>query len=126
MKNTNSYIIIAAIMILASQTSFAQTDSLKRKILTLYPVEIIYPTQISNQNSLSLFPNPASTQIEIKLDVMDNRGFMLELYNDQGLRLVQLKWDSPYLDLSRYPSGMYVLCLRRDQEVYYQKLLIDR
>lgn len=75
---------------------------------------------------LTISPNPAADRVEIKLKVPDSKGFYLELYDKSGNRLVQKEWRTEPLDISRLAEGLYIICLRRNKEVYSQKLLIDR
>ncbi|MFM6975844.1 MAG: M4 family metallopeptidase, partial [Sphingobacteriaceae bacterium] len=77
--------------------------------------------------SLSLYPNPASNLVDLSIKGTTTDNFTLELYDSSGNRLlVKQPWDGRSLDISRYPDGLYLITLKRDREVYTQKLLIQR
>lgn len=77
--------------------------------------------------SLNLYPNPATDLVDLSIKGTSADNFTLELYNSEGMRLlIQQPWDGRALDVSKYPNGIYVLTLRRDREIYSQKLIIQR
>ena len=104
----------------------AQTGRDSTKLGSLSLGKIKTSEQKAAASRLSVYPNPASRSIEITLHVADNKGFTLELFDNLGMRLLYQEWKSGTLDVSPYPSGVYLLTLRRDKESHTQKLLIQR
>ncbi|MFM6953642.1 MAG: T9SS type A sorting domain-containing protein [Sphingobacteriaceae bacterium] len=77
--------------------------------------------------SLSLYPNPANDWVDISMKGISTDNFTLEVYNADGMRmLLQQPWDGRGIDVSKFPTGIYILSLKRDREIYTQKLMIQR
>jgi hypothetical protein len=93
-------------------------------------------TEISDPNStessldpvsFNLYPNPAIDRVDLTIKGTSAANFKLELHNSEGMRLlIKQPWDGGGLDISKYPNGIYLITLRRDREVYSQKLIIQR
>jgi Zn-dependent metalloprotease len=93
-------------------------------------------TEISDPNStessldpvsFNLYPNPAIDRVDLTIKGTSAANFTLELHNSEGMRLlIKQPWDGGGLDISKYPNGIYLITLRRDREVYSQKLIIQR
>jgi hypothetical protein len=81
---------------------------------------------------LRLFPNPASQQIHISLSKITNQaemsteGFDLEIHSKSGSRVLSQKWSGEKVDVSVFPSGIYIVTLRKGQQYYSQKLVVQR
>lgn len=77
--------------------------------------------------TLKLYPNPATDMVDLTLKGTSIDNFTLELYNSEGMRLlIKQPWDGRGLDISNYANGIYLITLRRDREVYSEKLVIQR
>ncbi len=77
--------------------------------------------------SLNLYPNPTTDRVDLSIKGTSAENFTLELYNSEGmLLLVKQPWDGRGLDVSNYANGIYLITLRRDRELYSQKLIIQR
>ena len=107
----------------------AQTkvDSLTRKRLEVYPVEIIYPIANENSRRLLIFPNPAKDWIEINLFVPDKDGFTLDLFNEDGNSILHTLWqEGDKIDLSNFKEGIYVLMLQKGRIIFRRKLIVNK
>lgn len=83
--------------------------------------------EISESGNLIIYPNPASGQISLSLkEGISTDRFILEMYNAEGLLVIKQAWSGGSLDVSRYAAGMYIINLKRDGELYSQKLLIEK
>lgn len=77
--------------------------------------------------SLNLYPNPATDWVDLSIKGTGAENFTLELYNSEGMRLlIKQPWDGRGLDVSKFTNGVYLITLRKDREVYSQKLIIQR
>ena len=80
-----------------------------------------YPTDIneSSSNTIEIYPNPTHDFITIG----DGRG-VLEIYSVAGSRvLIQNLFGSSRVDVSSLESGMYLVVLRREDQVFSSKLI---
>ncbi len=120
------FLLLAALCGSISFSSKAQTgaDTLKQGHLSLGKIST--NDQRIIKNPLSIYPNPASRVIEINLNLQDNKGFYLEVYDNLGMRLLFQNWKGGMLDVSALSPGVYLLRLQREQESYTQKLIIER
>jgi hypothetical protein len=78
-----------------------------------------------------VFPNPSGNTFIVKAVVGNGLRGTLQLYNTMGELVdnVQLKGESEYaIDASKYRlnSGMYILIIRNNDEIYSTKLLLNR
>ena len=76
--------------------------------------------------SLTVYPNPANNWVDLSLKGAIADNFTLEIYNADGMRLLLKPWDGRSIDVSSYPPGLYLITLKRDREIYSQKLMIQR
>jgi hypothetical protein len=76
--------------------------------------------------SLTVYPNPANNWVDLSLKGTIADNFTLEIYNADGMRLLLKPWDGRSIDVSSYPPGLYLITLKRDREIYSQKLMIQR
>ncbi len=97
----------------------------KKGRLEILPVEITYPPG-TNDGVLLVFPNPASDVLEIKLPQGDKRGWMLELFDQQGQRILKKDWDGLPLEVSALENGIYVLIISKNRERLNTKFIVKR
>jgi len=73
--------------------------------------------------NINIFPNPTSNTIS--MTIKDLQAQTVALYNAVGQRVLarQIKTDTQ-LDVSRLPSGVYLISIQTDKGVYSQKLVI--
>ncbi len=123
MKNLRKIILATVALLLVSNLLKAQNKekASKDKSLTLLTAEVTYPKQV---HKLSVFPNPAVDYFNIQLNEKYTDGFNLEVYDLSGNRLISKQWKGENIDISQLDKGIYMLYLRRNKEVYTQKLLV--
>lgn len=130
MKNNLILIGLMSIWMIGLTSKTAAQDKItsdtSKKRIFFYPAEVIPASEKGTSSWLSVAPNPAKNQVNIKLNVAEPLGYVLELYDDKGMRLLQQNWRGEALDISRYRSGIYILLLRKDKESHSQKLIIER
>ena len=87
-------------------------------------------TEISSLSKFILSPNPASNEVTIEATFSESLKLVMSLINARGEKLFNNKVEtdliSRKLDLSNYPSGIYLLELRSGQQVSYKKLIITK
>jgi hypothetical protein len=74
------------------------------------------------QNNISVFPNPAQSQIT----VTDVQGAVLRLYNTLGQEIVCIrnKQENAIINTSHFPQGLYVLKVEKENAVLTRKIQI--
>jgi len=75
-----------------------------------------------NKTGILLYPNPASTTINIDYSIIPNKSFVFEVYNVAGELVFQsvLKGSnssSTTIDLSTLPKGQYIYSVLEDSRV---------
>ena len=87
-------------------------------------------TEIKNLSHFSLSPNPASNEVNIEAEFSEEIKLDISLINARGEKVfsdrVQTDLISRRLDLTNYPSGVYLLELRSGQQVSYRKLIVTK
>lgn len=72
---------------------------------------------------LSIYPNPANTEINLKIPVMNN--FELELINTFGETLLKEK-NKISIDVSSLPQGIYFLRIKQGSNYYSRKFVMQK
>ncbi len=75
---------------------------------------------ISYTKAISIFPNPANTEINIVLPSNDN--IQIEITNAMG-QLIIKDQNKNKIDISNLPNGLYFISVRQGQHSYTQKLI---
>lgn len=81
-------------------------------------------TEMSNQTTIIIFPNPASSSINIETDLI---GFDILIYDSSGKQL----WESKNnlgkitIDLNRFSKGLYTLKINSDSGFAIKKIVIE-
>lgn len=88
-------------------------------------IKTINIEEIATNNSVMVYPNPASDQIYFTLP-NDVQEIQVELFDNLGRVVLQatLKRSDPSLDISKIPAGLYVLKIKVNEQETYQKVLI--
>lgn len=88
-------------------------------------IKTINIEDISTNNSVLIYPNPASDQMYFTLP-NDVQEIQVELFDNLGRVILQvtLNGPDPSLDISRIPAGLYVLKIKVNEQETYQKVLI--
>lgn len=100
-------------------------EKTKKGAIDLLPVEIIYPEEESSE-ALSVFPNPATDRLEIRLMNPEPRGFRLEVWDQRGKKLMAKDWNGQALEISDLENGVYVLRLTKNRERFSTKFIVKR
>jgi len=69
---------------------------------------------------LKIWPNPASNKIHFNFDVQH-----VHLYSLDGKEVVDLSYNNNEIDVSKVPSGVYVLNFSYDHQPYFKKMVIE-
>jgi hypothetical protein len=76
---------------------------------------------------INTFPNPVENILKVNIHKPFIKDFRLEIYNCLGVMkksIIKSKLDTEFnLDLSTYPSGMYLIKLSNNEEVYQMKVI---
>lgn len=92
---------------------FFQQHSLSCELTSIEnPVEI--------NNNIKLYPNPTTGNLTIKIPE-NTYNYTISLYNQAGICILK-EQNTNSLDLSSYPSGIYILQLQSEKEVYNRKI----
>ena len=73
---------------------------------------------------LMLYPNPANDRVTVDMYEIDE----VELYDLFGKCLVHIDANrhAVALDLSQYPSGVYIVVVKQLKNLYHEKLFVSR
>lgn len=80
---------------------------------------------IPTKTKFSTFPNPAHNYLNIKINPFQNN-LILNIFNFEGKLLFKSKIESSKstVDLSKYPSGIYLLSIKKDgRELFSNKFI---
>lgn len=80
--------------------------------------------EISNDNSLMLYPNPSEGVINIATELSENA--QIEVLNLNGQIVKQVSGHMRSLDLKSMPEGMYLIRISDSDRNYHAKIIIDR
>ena len=79
---------------------------------------------ISNPSHISIFPNPANDNITIELTADCHT---IEIYDSFGRmmmsRQVTESLSHQVVDISKYPSGLYLVVVKDDNNRYYKRIV---
>lgn len=75
---------------------------------------------ISNKTTISIFPNPANSEINIVLPSNDNT--QIEISNALG-QLIIKDQNKNKIDISNLTNGLYFIAVKQGQQIYTQKLI---
>ncbi|MEZ5015140.1 MAG: T9SS type A sorting domain-containing protein [Chitinophagales bacterium] len=92
--------------------------------VSMYRDEIIIdPTEIvTNEQTIGLYPNPASQQLQIKSAINGNA--KVQIYSTQGALLRSASIHANTIDISDLTSGMYILHMQYENGVSAQTTFI--
>ena len=80
--------------------------------------------RVANEaDEIVLYPNPANNKVEIYMPLIDE----VEVFNALGMPLdrTKAKREVVELDVSTYPTGVYIVHVRQLNNHYYKKLVIQ-
>lgn len=85
--------------------------------------EAVSTSEIANNGELDIYPNPTSGLVNLRLDgrTMDE----ITIYDQQGRLLQQVGAGGEFreIDMSRFPSGVYVITIKDDTGKRYRRRL---
>ena len=87
-------------------------------------------TEIFSLTKFTLSPNPATNAVQVDATFSEKLSLDISLINARGEKLFKNKIEtetlSRQIDLTDYPSGMYLIELRSGQQVSYKKLVVTK
>ncbi len=97
--------------------------------LLIDPDVVVSIAEIQESNSVKLFPNPASDQVEISFSDVNATETILSILNVKGQVLRQerlnIENDIVRLDVSSLASGVYFVECRLSKNVLYKKMIVE-
>lgn len=83
------------------------------------------------KNSIALFPNPSPGLVHITTNQGANQNIEITVYNAIGERLLFSrqaidKSESLSIDLSKYPSGLYIVSLYNGKERAFERVILSK
>ena len=96
------------------------------------PFSFLYNSVATTCNSyFRVIQNPVNETLLISAEC-DSRDFSdtrIEIYSYQGQRLLSINWDHiqkiTSVDVSKFSSGLYILCVKNNTDMFSKKLLIQ-
>lgn len=89
-------------------------------------------TYIDDETGISIYPNPANSEINIKLNQPDNNSlFNVKIMDLTGKCLINEKLQQPVdnainINVSNLPNGVYAVQTFNDKKQFYSKFIISR
>ena len=87
-------------------------------------------TEIFSLTKFTLSPNPATNAVQVDATFSEKLSLDISLINARGEKLFKNKIEtetlSRQIDLTDYPSGIYLIELRSGQQVSYKKLVVTK
>ncbi len=110
-------------------TSFGQEDIFINSVQVAAPAVGI--SENSSENRISVFPQPASTQITVRAELTENKTgpLIVELFSVKGERVfaqqfqVNQKFQST-ISVSEFPAGNYLLQLKSGNKIFDTKKIV--
>ncbi len=88
----------------------------------------IVPALTQSHYKITLFPNPCSRLLHIKIENTDNSCFMVDIYDIGGKcvfsKLFETSEDIYQIDISTLKEGLYILQIRGTNISHYEKIMI--
>lgn len=81
-----------------------------------------------DESQLKIWPNPATNNLNIQLNMLTAQDAFIELYDINGRRIIQQKMNtntSHLMDVSAYQKGIYLLKVTTSEGSYTEKLIIQ-
>jgi len=78
-------------------------------------------------HEIKIYPNPTKGALKIEIPGLEGTNARLVVFNNQGKQVIDKKTSGmvTHLNLSRYPSGMYILKILVGREASEWKILKD-
>jgi hypothetical protein len=102
-----------------------------KNISDTYNYTSVNLNEITQENDISIFPNPNSGSFYVKLPLSENKQYSIQLYSIDGkmvynknIDLLQSNDNLMEIKLDNVASGLYNLSIRTSTEVYFNKLII--
>lgn len=101
------------------------------KIFMRYRIVSTGITEMPGENTISIFPNPASDKFLISFQNKELKQFELKIFNVNGQEIVKRKIENnpnqTVIDLSSLPTGVYiVIATSGAKTIYDQKIIIAK
>ena len=82
---------------------------------------------LTYNDQINTYPNPVENILKVNIHKPFIEDFKLEIYNSLGIMkksIIKSKMDTEFnLDLSTYPSGMYLIKFSNNEEIYQMKVI---
>jgi len=94
-----------------------------KKLSVLGVSEIIY----DKQSNIKIYPNPASGQVNIKIDEAFTGEGLVSLYDIQGRLMAKegINKQQTQLNVEGYKKGLYILSVKLQGKTYVNKLMVN-
>ena len=84
---------------------------------------------VADSEEFEVYPNPATDRVIIKAHGVDADGYQVVLFDLKGQQVnVPLSVQGGFqqqLNVSSLPAGLYALMIRKDNQRFYQKVLVQ-
>ena len=90
-------------------------------------IETVYFAE--DLNSITLFPNPASNKLFVRINAPSTDSGIIEIYNQFGVKVKELSFDNivssiPQIDLSEFSGGLYFMNVTVGEKKFYNNKFV--
>jgi len=116
----------------AGEYSVTITDINGCELLQTFTIELNTAIQnINLANHINLFPNPTSGKLTLSIDSKVSNELQVELFDVMGRKLIDradiILYNNQYqLNLEEYPSGVYLVKIRLENQAFTEKITLHR
>ena len=83
-----------------------------------------YAKRTDNEMSVEIYPNPASEYLNANIYTPDYKVFSVSIFNASGIKMTDEVKNWTYINIKKYPAGLYFLRVSTDTDIITKRFLI--
>ncbi|MEL6719051.1 MAG: cadherin-like domain-containing protein, partial [Bacteroidota bacterium] len=84
---------------------------------------------VTLSKQIKVYPNPTDGQLEIRVEQINTKGILIQLFDLNGKLLKELRTfasDNTAIDMSEFDNGLYLLSLQSEEGRYLKKVVVQK
>ena len=86
---------------------------------------IEYSKRTDTAVTVDIFPNPTSEYLNANVYTPGYKGFSVSIFNDRGMKMTDEVMNWTYINIKKYPAGLYFLRVNTENETVTKRFLIQ-